>query len=304
VVAGIGRRADVHDLSRLFARLEALVLEEEMAKARGDLPDVRYHEGLATIPPLSPDRRDRKLRPRTDKSVRPRPGENVPAGPGNPVPSGRAEVSGEEEPSPETGPGPRPDKPLPETEPTSREQAATRPGDPTIEPLATMLQATPGFAAHVAAQAGRSGGYRRPAPSELALVRHTLEAPVTTFTPGQDEQEGGREQSVPAGYDEGIWLYLERWCEEFGDNDPARSLEVVHHLWWNAHLPRSAMHNALKAAYHSTRRLAGTGKLDAPMAYFLVALKSAVVDQRVRLGKDPSVPGSGSTVDAQAREAS
>ena len=60
VVPGVGRRADEHDLSRLFAALEALALEEETLKAldkvRGDLPGAQYHRGLSTTPQLSTGR--------------------------------------------------------------------------------------------------------------------------------------------------------------------------------------------------------------------------------------------------------
>lgn len=52
-----GRGPDLHDLSGLFARLEALVLEREARKAvdrvRGDLPEPTFHRGPSTIPPLS-----------------------------------------------------------------------------------------------------------------------------------------------------------------------------------------------------------------------------------------------------------
>jgi len=47
---GGGRLADLHDLSGLFARLEALMLQEELAEARAArqeaLPRPRYHGGL------------------------------------------------------------------------------------------------------------------------------------------------------------------------------------------------------------------------------------------------------------------
>ena len=51
-----GRLADLHDLSGLFARLEALVCEEELTRARGDLPAPTFHRGLSTIPQLSTGR--------------------------------------------------------------------------------------------------------------------------------------------------------------------------------------------------------------------------------------------------------
>jgi hypothetical protein len=77
---------------------------------------------------------------------------------------------------------------------------------------------------------------------------------------------------------------LEAYSREFGDDAPARSVETAHHLWWNADVPREAAHLALKAAYYSTRSLQRRGAIERPMAYFLVALKTALEDQRVRLG--------------------
>jgi len=74
VVPGIGRRSDEHDLSRLFAALEALALEEETQKAldqvRGDLPDAQFHRGLATTPQLSTGRPVKKMRARPNEKVR------------------------------------------------------------------------------------------------------------------------------------------------------------------------------------------------------------------------------------------
>ena len=60
IVPGVGRRADEHDLSRLFAALEALAEEEETHKAfdqiRGDLPAAQYRHGMADVPQLSTGR--------------------------------------------------------------------------------------------------------------------------------------------------------------------------------------------------------------------------------------------------------
>src|SRR5579859_8169365 len=81
VIPGVGRRADEHDLSRLFAALEALALEEETQKAldkvRGDLPDAQYHRGLATTPQLSTGRPGKKMRARPHENAGARPGENA-----------------------------------------------------------------------------------------------------------------------------------------------------------------------------------------------------------------------------------
>src|SRR5262249_10131725 len=62
-----------HDLSRLFAALEALALEEETQKAlnkvRGDLPDAQYHRGLSTTPQLSTGRPGKKMRARPHENA-------------------------------------------------------------------------------------------------------------------------------------------------------------------------------------------------------------------------------------------
>lgn len=119
-------------------------------------------------------------------------------------------------------------------------------------------------------------------------VREALEAAMARRVAERGGQDRGGGWVVPPGYDEGIWSQLERWCEEFGDNDPSRSLEACHRAWWNADVPREAMHNAMKAAYYSTNRLSRLGRLERPMAYFLKALGTALVDEQVRLGRPPA----------------
>jgi hypothetical protein len=78
IVPGVGRRADEHDLSGLFAALEALAEEEETHKAldqiRSDLPIAQYRRGMADVPQLSTGR------PR--KNTQARAGENTGAGAG------------------------------------------------------------------------------------------------------------------------------------------------------------------------------------------------------------------------------
>src|SRR5438105_1116156 len=53
---GGGRGADEHDLSGLFAALEALAMEEELQRAseqaRERLPAPRYFRGMASVPQL------------------------------------------------------------------------------------------------------------------------------------------------------------------------------------------------------------------------------------------------------------
>jgi hypothetical protein len=78
IVPGVGRRADEHDLSRLFAALEALTEEEETHKAlnqmRGALPEAQYRRGMADVPQLS--------RARPHKNTQARAGGNTGAGSG------------------------------------------------------------------------------------------------------------------------------------------------------------------------------------------------------------------------------
>lgn len=91
------------------------------------------------------------------------------------------------------------------------------------------------------------------------------------------------EGALPGGYDQGIWHYIETFAPEFGDDDPARSLEVAHHLWWNSGLPAWMFHNAIKLAADSTQRMMARGHIrSSPMGYFFGALKAAVHDQQLR----------------------
>lgn len=60
---------------------------------------------------------------------------------------------------------------------------------------------------------------------------------------------------------------------------------MAHHLWWNSGLPREAMHNAMKAAYYSTRNVYRKQTIARPMAHFFTALKTATVDQQVPQGR-------------------
>jgi hypothetical protein len=102
VIPGVGRRADEHDLSRLFAALEALALEEETQKAldkvRGDLPDAQYHRGLSTTPQLSTGRPGKKMRARPHENAGAGTGENAGAPPAKVRRPAPAKTPGEIEP--------------------------------------------------------------------------------------------------------------------------------------------------------------------------------------------------------------
>jgi hypothetical protein len=102
VIPGVGRRADEHDLSRLFAALEALALEEETQKAldkvRGDLPDAQYHRGLSTTPQLSAGRPGKKMRARPHENAGAGTGENAGAPPAKVRRPAPAKTPGEIEP--------------------------------------------------------------------------------------------------------------------------------------------------------------------------------------------------------------
>ncbi|MGI9147188.1 MAG: hypothetical protein ACR2IK_11640, partial [Chloroflexota bacterium] len=99
VVSGVGRRADEHDLSRLFAALEALGLEEESQKAldkvRGDLPEAQFHRGLATTPQLSTGRPGKKMRARPHENAGARAGEKAGSPPTKKLGTAPAKTPGE-----------------------------------------------------------------------------------------------------------------------------------------------------------------------------------------------------------------
>lgn len=76
VVPGVGRRADEHDLSGLYAALEGLMLEDETHRPLADtraFPEAMYHGQLSTIPRLSTDRPEESFRPRLEAEFRSRP---------------------------------------------------------------------------------------------------------------------------------------------------------------------------------------------------------------------------------------
>jgi hypothetical protein len=81
VVPGVGRRADEHDLSRLFAALEALAEEEETHKAldqmRDDLPAAQYSRGMADVPQLSTGRPGKNTQARAGENTGSGAGENT-----------------------------------------------------------------------------------------------------------------------------------------------------------------------------------------------------------------------------------
>ena len=101
VLPGVGRRADEHDLSRLFAALEALALEEETQKAldevRSDLPDAQYHRGLSTTPQLSTGRPNKNVRARPHENPGARGNENAGAPPAKTLGRALTKMPGEEE---------------------------------------------------------------------------------------------------------------------------------------------------------------------------------------------------------------
>src|SRR5579859_358834 len=81
IVPGVGRRADEHDLSGLFAALEALAEEEETHKAldqlRSDLPATQYRRGMADIPQLSTGRPRKNTQARAGENTGERAGKNT-----------------------------------------------------------------------------------------------------------------------------------------------------------------------------------------------------------------------------------
>jgi hypothetical protein len=273
---GIGRRADEHDLSGLFAALEALALEEETRKAvesaRADLPQPTYHSGLSSTPQLQTGRP--AIRRRTAvRKVAPPPRDNSHRGGAADRTAPARDVASEEEPRTRR-PSHRTGTREPYSEKSaqgSRAAAAARPvrrdDDRSIE-------------------IGDPSGVEEHRPlneSDRAALRAQLAAPGQRDVP---PPAADGDNAAPTWYDEGILDYVERYAELFGDNDPARSIEVAHHLWWNAGLSRSAMHNAMKKAYYATRRVQEAGQIrGTPMAYYFTLLKAAIDDELIRCQK-------------------
>jgi hypothetical protein len=238
VVPGVGRRADEHDLSRLFAALEALALEEEtqkaLDKARSDLPDAQFHRGLATTPQLSTGRTGRKMRARTNENAGARPGENAGSARTKSRGTAPAKTPGELEPGQEE-----------RLNRTRRKNSAQESGQ-------------------------RAGAPRRP--EEKDVVKN-------------DALSIDDEDPPPGYFDEGIASYITEWGAELLDNDPQRSLDRAHRLWWNSKLERGRFHNAMKAAKHVTVARMARGQVTGrPMAYFFGVLKFAAMDECVKAG--------------------
>jgi hypothetical protein len=247
--AGGGRGADEHDLSKLFAALEALALEEQIQRAADDarqqLPTPTYFSGMANVPQVGV-RGSRKLqteraRPHASKAAENRrinAAENrranlpEPAAINLPVPAREEEVVNQ--------------KPL--TEATYEEEtglAAARPDR-------------------------RAAARLEPSQGEIGInVDH-------------DREDG------PGYQDDGICLYIEQWGPELSDDDSQRSVERAHHLWWNSKLPRWRFHNAMKAALHATQAKVEAGRVQgSPMAYFFALLRTTASDECRKEGLPP-----------------
>jgi hypothetical protein len=287
-----GRAADEHDLSRLFAALEALILEDESRKAldrvRADLPAASYHRNRAPVPQLStggPGRLDRGPVSQSTGGRRPKSaGGLAPDSPGAPVsnPAGERETKRRDR-THETRRSTR----LREADPATG-LAALRPefsaaspdtdDTPTGEPPGLERLPAPSLYA-------RPEGVIRPLDAtERAALATRLTLDAASRAPGSDARRAGEgAEELALAYDEGSLAYIEEYAPVFTDNDPARSVEVAHHLWWNSRLPRWAFHNAMKAAAHATAQRVRTGQLRGrPMAYFFTLLRAAVEDQRLR----------------------
>ena len=242
---GGGRLADLHDLSGLFAQLEALKLEEELAEARAArqdaLPAPRFHGGLPTVPQLStsPSRKNARVKASDNARVNPR--TNTRSSGAKTLGVNRAPTLDERDAvdkNPEREAGSRTRSQ--EAGNTTDRVAAAR---PVGYPQATGSQAD-------AATTDRHNG-------EPVAPRH---APATGYV------------------DDSVTYLVEEHGREFGDDHPARSVERAHHVWWNSALPRSRFQAALKQAYYATHGRLRDGQIAGrPMAYYFGVLDNAVV---------------------------
>ena len=256
---GGGRLADLHDLSGLFAHLEALMLEEELAAARAarqeGLPAPRFHGGLPSVPQFPTAPPSKSARVKASENARHKTSENARVAGAKTLGSKRAPMLDETEPgyqNPEREPGPRNRR---EESGTTNRAAATRPvGYPQGTWAADDHREAGGFAA-----AGAAG----------------------------------------AGYvDDSVSYLVEEHGREFGDDHPAHSIERAHHVWWNSALPRARFQAALKQAYYATRGRLRDGQIAGrPMAYYFGVLENAVVAACEEAGL-PSAPGTSPTTES------
>jgi hypothetical protein len=148
--------------------------------------------------------------------------------------------------------------------------------------------------------------------SETAHLDHRV---VAASRPDgrQDQTEPGRQDDELASrqgyYDSGIAEYVETWGAELSDDDPKRSLERAHRLWWNSGLSRDAYHLAMKRAWYATsarlrqgRILRGPPEQPQAMGYFFAVLEGAIADECVSRGVP--VPGRGRSKHSDSARAS
>lgn len=251
--AGGGRLPDRHDLSGLFAALEQLVQEERsrqaLSAARAELPEPSYPQPWPATP--QPPRGKPALRTRNnlDENSIITPDEN------SRVP--RTRTAG----LTRTGPAGKGEPPVPEPGPRG-----TRSETGTSEPGLFPGQLPPGLARELGGMAAsQPGGERGPDDHPLSSSTSTEDAP---------------------GYsDDGIAAYVEQYGIEFGDDDPQRSLDRAHRLWWNSGLARDAYHLAVKRAWYATRERRRTNSISGSvMAYFFGVLQGAIADECLKAG--------------------
>jgi hypothetical protein len=210
--AGGGRGAAEHDLSKLFAALEALALEEESQRATDDarqqLPTPTYFSGMANVPQIGV-RRSRKLQ---TERVRRHGGKAAENRRINAAENRRANLP---EPAAINLPEPA------EEEETFNQKPLTE----------TTYEEETGLAAAA-----------RPDRRAAARLEPTYGKTGANVDDDPDDTSGYQDDC----------LYIEQWGPELSDDDAQRSVERAHHLWWNSKLPRWRFHNAMKAARHAT----------------------------------------------------
>lgn len=329
---GVGRRADEHDLSGLFAQLETLAEEEQAQRLRqkmsADLPPRQYQRGIATTPQL-PRGRSKKLATRGNEIVESAPNvpvsrldENAGARSNEIVESGVHEIV---ESRVHENAGARLDENAGRKrrrlqEPGSENSTVRTQSQELERDNRALAAARPGFSMTETergpTQAYDAGSpHEEPATTSSPLGELAIETAAAPTAPSEETAARSLEETVaadplvvaleatraePGAWDDGIVAYLDEWAVEFADDDAGSSVQRAHRMWWNSGLDRDAFHRAMKRAYYATRSRQRQSAINGPpTAYLFGVLAGAIADERMKLG----LPLAASERDALAKRA-